>query len=566
MSRSEPHAPATAPSPLIGAAGHSVLWLLAFAPALACAALVAQHAVDVPLGADWARADLLERGQAASGSPDLRGALSRLVALANLHGLGNDLRLEMALAWALVLATALCVHGLLRRTFGAGGALYGITFLANLLLFSPLQWENFLWADRALCFLPTAALSAGLLALGSRRSSPPGFAAWALLAAGVLGLWPAVGGVEGTAGMASGGAFEVLRFCTTMLGSGFSRTTLVAPGELAPGLGMTLAVLFVAVAVWPATRWREAAFRARRLPWAIFGSYALLLALVAALGRGAGGPAEPLLPRYTSVSLYLCLATLPLAVLALEELRGRVAAARPRLHAALEWAPAFGAGVLLVTAGLGWLVGVQGMAEWKSARLQARTSLVFLERFAPRHPERLGASPQELRRAVGIFDAHGYLDAYRARGDGIEPYANGEPLPDDAGRVDSAWFDGGRVVLDGFAWLPGPGRRADGVLFTARDGDGSRRVIALAELMGLLLPPIPEHDHIYNDARIPGIDELAAWDAEIPAAALPRAAHVLVEAFAVDSDAMRVHRLASSVVVRSTQAGLRAELRSDGAP
>ena len=550
---------------MIGAFGHGVLWLLAFAPALACALLVAQYAVDVPLGGDWARADLLERGQAASGGLDLRGAIPRLLALANLRFFGNDLRLEMALAWALVLATAFCVHGLLRRTLGSGGALYGVTFLANLLLFSPLQWENLLWADRALFFLPTAALCAGLLVLGSRGSSSRGVAACAFLAALVTGLWLAVGRVGGAAGMAAAEPLELLRFCFTLLGSAFSRTTLVPPRELAPGLGMALAVLFVAVAAWPLARWRDGTVCRQRLPWLVFGGYALLLALAAAWVAGANGPGAPLLPRYTSVSLYLCLATLPLAVLALEALRARVASSRPWLHGALEWAPAFAAGVLLVAVGLGWLVGVQGMAEWKSARLQARTSLVFLDRFEPRHPERLGVSPQALRRAVAILDAHGHLDASRARGDGIEPYSTGEALPVEAGRVESAWFDEGRVVLGGFAWLPGPGRRADGVLFTARLTEGPRRVIAVAELTGLLLPPIPEHDHIYNDARIPGIDERTAWNAEIPADALPRARQVALEAFAVDSEAMRLHRLAGSVVVRLAQDGWRAELRSDGA-
>jgi hypothetical protein len=551
---------------VIGAAGRRVLWLLAFAPALACAILVAQHAVDVPLGADWARADLLERGHAASAGPGLRGALPRLLASANLRFFGNDLRLEMALAWVLVLATTLCVHGLLRRSLGNGGALYGVTFLANLLLFSPLQWENLLWADRSLFYLPTAALCAGLLVIGSRGSPPRGVAAYALLAALVAGLWLAVGRVGGTSGMPAGGPLEMLRYCLALLGSAFSRTTLVPPRELAPGLGMVLALLFVAVASWPAARWRDGTFRRQRLPWLIFGGYALVLALAAAWGAGGNGARPALLPRYSSVSLYLCLAALPLAALALEALRERVAASRPWLHGALEWAPAFCAGVLLVVVGLGWLVGVHGMAEWKSARLQARTSLVFLDRFEPRHPERLGVPPQELRRAVGILDAHGYLAASKARGDGIEPYSTGEALPVEAGRVESAWFDDGRVVLDGFAWLPEPGRRADGVLFTARLAQGPRRVLALAELTGLLLPPIPEHDHIYNDARIPGVDERTAWGAEIPAEVLPGAPRMVVEAFAVDSEAMRLHRLSGSVVVRAGDGGRRAELRRDGAP
>jgi hypothetical protein len=551
---------------VIGAVGRSVLWLLAFAPALACALLVAHYAVDVPLGGDWARAGLLEPGQAARGAPDLHGALPRLLAWANLRFFGNDLRLEMALAWALVLATALCVHGLLRRSLGSGGALYGVTFLANLLLFSPLQWENLLWADRSLFFLPTAALCTGLLVLGARGSAPRGVAACALLAAGVVGLWLGVGRAGGTGGMPAGGPLEALRFYFTLLGSAFSRTALIPPRELAPGLGLGLAVLFVALAAWPAARRRDSTFRRQRRPWLIFGGYALVLALAAVWVVGTNDPGAPLLPRYTSVSLYLCVATLPLAILALEQQRARIAASRPRLHAALEWAPAFGAGALLVAVGLGWLVGVQGMAEWKSARLQARTSLVFLDRFEPRHAERLGVSPRALRRAVATLDDHGYLAAFRARGEGIEPYSLGEALPALAGRVESAWFDEGSVVLSGFAWLPGPGRRADGVLFTTRIAEEPRRVLAVAELRGLLLPPIPEHDHIYNDARIPGIDERTAWQAEIPAEALPRAPGVALEAFAVDSEAMRLHRLAGSIAVRLAEDGWRAELRSDGAP
>jgi hypothetical protein len=329
---------------------------------------------------------------------------------------------------------------------------------------------------------------------------------------------------------------------------------------------MALVVLFVAVSAWPLACWRDGALRRQRLPWVIFGGYALLLALAAARGAGANGPGAPLLPRYTSVSLYLCVTTLPLAALALQALRDRVAAARPGLHDALEWAPAFGAGVLLVAAGLGWLVGAQGMAEWKSARLQARTSLLFLDRFEPQSTERLGVSQQELRRAVGLLDAHGFGNEFETHADGIEPYSVGRPLPVEAGRVESAWFDEGRVVLDGFAWLPGPQRRADGVLFTARLAEGPRRVVSVAELSGMLLPPIPEHDHIYNDARIPGVDERTAWAAEIPAETLPRAPQVAVEAFAVDSEAMLVHRLAGSVVVRPGADGWRAELRSDGAP
>lgn len=482
--------------------------MLAFAPALACASLVARHATGVPVAPDGD-------------------------ALASTHGFAGDPRLGAALAYALVLATALCVHGLLRASLGAGvGALYGTTFLANLLVFSPIQWENLLWAARAGFFLPAAALSAGLLVLASCRAGWPKPLAWALLASAASGAaWLTTGGeLSARAALEQPGA--VLRFCATILGSPFSRTTLAPPRDLAPALGVLVVALFAAGAAYGLGRRRDVDLRSRVLPWVVLGGYGLGSCVLTALGsHGIAEPDAALLSAHTSLSLVVCLAALPLGVLAAADVRRNVPASRGRLRAALEWAPAVGAGVLLAAAGLGWLVGIQAMGEWKSARLQLRTSLVFLE-----------------------------------RGEGFEPYALGDPLTTEAGRVEAAWAGGDRLILRGYAWLPEPDRRADGVLLTARSGDGPQRVIALAELRGMLLPAIPEHDHIYNDVWIPRVEDRAAWDASVPGEALPRAPRVRVEAFAVDSEAMRLRRLPGPVVVHRARDGLRVELGSDDAP
>lgn len=573
--------------------------LLAFAPALACAVLIAQHAVDVPVGGDWTRADVL----AGNAGLDPRSAAPQLVARINLNAFGNDLRLEMALAWVLALATALCVHGLLRATLGTRpGRLYGSTFLANLLLFSPLQWENLLWADRALSLLPSAALCASLFAV---RSGPPGafrFATCAFLASiatltapHALPLWAAIfialaapgeGASPGRrraflagwtllalaalalhgAGNGLAGGTATLRSSATMLGGAFSRTTLIAPRELAPWAGALLTGLFALCAAWPLAAWRDAAAREKRLPWVLLGGYALLLAVASPSLLGATRPEDALLPRHSGVSLSLCVATIPLGILALDELRRRLAASRPRLTDALDWAPAFVAGILLVAAGLGWLVGGEGMAEWKSARLQARTALVFLDRFEPRHVVRFGASLPEVRRAADILERHGALEPHRASGDGIGPYTVGAALAVDSGRVERVTTTDTRLALKGFAWLPGPDRRADGVLVTARVGDGPRRAVALAELEGLVLPPIPEHDYVYNDARIPGIDERATWAVGVAGTSLPAAPLVVLEAFAVDSEVLGLHRIGDPIPVRVTPDGMRATTPGGDAP
>lgn len=562
--------------------------LLAFAPAAACALLIARHAVDVPVAGDWARADVLAGNAALAPT----SAVPQLVAKINLNAFGNDLRLEMALAWALLLATALCVHGLLRATLGTRPArLYGSTFLANLLLFSPLQWENLLWADQALSLVPGAALCASLLLL---RSGSPGalrFAACAIItsvaslsAPSALALWPVLliapvvprGGApsRGTRafiagwtllalaalglhvlGGGLGGGTATPRSAATLLGAAFSRTTLIQPRLLAPWAGAALALLFALCAAWPAAAWRSAATRERRLPWVLLGGYALLLAVASPTLLGTTGPDDALLPRHSGASLALCVATIPLAILALDELRDRLAARRPRCADVLEWAPAFGAGILLVAAGLGWLVGTAGMAEWKSARLQARTALVFLDRFEPQHSERFGAPLAEVRRAADTLERFGALRPRGASGDGLGPYRVGTPLAAEWGRIKRATPTSSHLALAGYAWLPGPNRRSDGVLITARVGDGPRRAVALAELQALVLPPIGEHDYIYNDARIPGIDERATWAASLPAASLPAGPHVVLEVFAVDSEAFVLHRIGEPIPVHATPGG-----------
>ncbi len=538
------------------------LFLLAFTPALAGAFLVAENAVDVPLAEDWARAGLLEPGLAGS---DFALApippIPRLAARANARWFGGDLTLDMAFAFGLVLLAAFCVHGLLRRTFpDDAGALYANTFVANLLLFSPIQWESFLWSARAWSFLPFAALCAGLLALGSRWPNGWKVATGALLAAVTAATVPL------SAFFAASGERAGLTSLPSLLGSPFARTSLLPAEDLAPAMGVLVAAFFVAGAAYCGALGRDSNLRRRAVPWLIVGGFsfaacALTLWVVA-------GAEDTLLSRHATLSLYVCLAALPLLALGVAHLRGRTLESRPALCAVFEWAPAFGLGILVVAIGLGWLVGLRGMQEWKSARLQARTSLVFLERFAPVHRVRLGgtATLDALRRAARVLDRHGQLRPALAGDEGFGPFALDGSLAAQWGDIESAWTSGAGLDLGGFAWFADSGRCADGVLVTARIGEEPRRVIAVAELQALLFPPIPDHDHIYNHARIPRVDERAAWRVRVPLQTLPQAPEVRIEAFAADSEALQLHRLTHEVVLRRTPAGPSAELAGSEAP
>jgi hypothetical protein len=170
-----------APVP-IRSAGRALRLAAAFSPAAVTGWLAWRHAVNVPVWDDWLRAPLAAAwhdgtfglGDLYAPHIDHRIVLPRLMMLANLALTGGDLRFEMGVTFAVALAGAAALCARLHRTLPAGAA--AATFVANLFLFSPLQWENFLWAIQTAFVIPLACLSLALLALASPLSPHARFA------------------------------------------------------------------------------------------------------------------------------------------------------------------------------------------------------------------------------------------------------------------------------------------------------------------------------------------------------------------------------------------------------
>ena len=187
------------------------------------------------------------------------------------------------------------------------------------------------------------------------------------------------------------------------------------------------------------------------------------------------------------------------------------------------------------------------MREWKSARLQARTSILFLDHFEPRYWGRIHGVPEVGRRLLRQLDAAGFLRPRLLEQPTLDAFERGAPLPEDAAAVGKLAARGKRLEVNGHAWLPDAGRRADGVLLA--EGD---RVLALAEGKGAPRLPIAEADHIFNAVRIPGIAEWSPWRAELVADAVPGLASgrsVTLDLYAVDAEHMRVHPLPTRIRV-----------------
>jgi len=585
--------------------------LVAFSPLAASGLLVAHHAVEVPVWDDLERATLLDawkRGTfdwASLHSPEIEHGLAvpRLITLVNAQWFGGTLALEQAVTFGLVALTALAVHALLRRSFAERpAALWGLTFLANLLLFSPLHWETFLWAARIglvvpplalvlslrvlrarwhpaarlgacalLCLAATWSFSHGLALWGvifaylllergfaSPRARALFLAAWALVSLAILvPQWTAHGHPDRTdrgrgsleeraadPGLAAppDRVFRAALLAAEILGASLARTAATAPLRVAPFAGIALGATFLLLALYAAAHFREAELWNRWLPWLALGGFAVTACLVEALPRSAlDDGISSLTPHDLGMPAYLVLATSVLAALLVEDLSRR----RPAWAGALAPLPALALGALVGFHLLQWPLGVEGMREWKSARLQARTSILFLDHFEPQYWGRIHGAPEVGRRLLRQLDAAGFLRPRLLEQPTLDAFRRGAPLPENAAAVAKLEARGKRLEVNGHAWLPHAGRRADGVLIAE-----GNRVLALAEGKGVPRLPVAEADHIFNAVRIPGVAEWSPWRAELFADAVPGLApgrSVTLDLYAVDAGHMRVHPLPTRI-------------------
>ena len=587
---------------------------LAFFPALVCAALVHAYAVDIPIWDDLERAKLLS--SYAEGDLDLsyiysphiehRIVMTRLITLLGAALGHRGVLFDLGAIFAIVFATAVAVHALLRRTFPERpGLVVGLTLGANLLLFSPLQWETFLWAIQTSFVLPQLCLVVALLVLTSQLATPVRFAgaflcalvashsyshglllwgavpafellrargepghrrtrfvgAWLVATVVVLVPYFTIGGFrnlsdhgyvevgEPPPGLDLGGLPARVRKAATFfvyeLGSPLARTGRTPSDETAPWwAGLQLALLAAVVLLWLA-RWRNQELRDRALPWLTLGGFAVVACTAPAISRTALNKAAfGLVPHYVTVSLWLPLALGVLISLFVSEERRR-----KRL------APyaAFAAGLVLFVLLLQWPVGVTGMRAWKTGRLQARAALLFLPHFEPEYVRRLDGDLETLRRLAGQLDRAGYLHPSMLPDTRLSHFAESE-RPADGARIERARL-GDRLVASGFAWLHEHNRPADAVLVTVNDPNGERVVVDVAEVRGFPPVSIPEADHIFNEVKIPTVADFSRWRSRIPLEALPDRERLDVELWALDAEDLSVQPLAQRLVVVRDGAG-----------
>lgn len=543
------HPPGPA-APLAGAKWRSSLaaWLpllIAFLPAGWLCGLVVKYWVNIPYSDEWTtslgvplakwREGTLQPGDLWAQHTESRPVFPRLAALALVGRAGEwDVRGGMVIGLLAAAGISLLLYSLLgrgARTPGPWGR--GATLAAmNVLLFSPVGWEIWLWGEGAMVLLPLLCL---LAALRVNLSQTFGLRTRALINAALafvgtftfssgLLLWPLAwplpcsgerGGKKAPAAIYGLAAAASLAFYFHGFQSSDPQAfpyALTHPGEAMlylltwcsvpllpmkpPGLahaalGGMLILAWAALAgrLWVDSR-NDAGARRAGYPWIMLGLWTLGLGALAALGRTQGGLEFALSSRYAVSAVHL-----PVAILGMGFVRWRFSTSLPRP----EESPAFAslrqgrrdavvAGLVLSTQLAGWLHiracghAVMDMRDMREARELARDALRFID-LAPENFQLRAVFPNPgLPEAFHRLHAAGLVRVRLAAAEPLSTAVAAAPSAADQGASGS--FDacapviGEQLAVSGWASDPAaePGQRsAPFVLFTFMQLDASGR-------------------------------------------------------------------------------------------
>jgi hypothetical protein len=569
--------------------------LLWFVPLAGALWFIARFGVDVPYwdelttdisqflvravthqGISWA--DLVAQHN------ESRKVFPRLLFLAVAHWAHWDQRWEMAASAVTVFVAATGILWISLRTIRNQNAALLAALLANFLLFTPVQWVNFLWGIQWVVFAPTAALVlivavlssdlniwlataiSAALATVATYSYANGMLVW-VLAIPMLWLYPSRSKKAALAVWLALVAIEIgyyfhgyqkptkhpsflvmlhepaaaIQFVLGFLGNG-----LRPNGDLMSNiaLGTSALALWAAVVcglVLARRRGQDlhgaqsSVLLRRSMPWILLGVYTIASAVIAMAGRLGFGVIWGIELRYTTFAAPLWTSLVPLCMLLYqawwpEPERGASTAKAVRgLICAL-------AICIVATAVYGVVRTWEGMEEFSSERRAARV----LAQFSTTVPEDSDVTSnllfpsytQTMERLAELGRA-GLLHA------GVVSSTRLIDLPGGEGSMRGGAFEelhrvGDQIVVRGWAFDPDRREPADAILLTAPDAAGNDRVFAIVTDDRQFRPDVAEAEH-HNELLRTG------WSKTFSASRLPPGA--VVSAWAYDSEKMRAYRL-----------------------
>jgi hypothetical protein len=574
----------------------ALLLLAATAPSLTIIYLVARYGVDIQFADEWTYAPLLLAAHNHTLSlADLfaqhnehRLVFPKLLMIGLARMTAGNVRAEMFFSIALTIGSAFNVGWMLRRSFAREPAkLVFLIVLANLLLFSPVQAENWVWGLQFCLFLVMFLLTTGVCLATSNLALSTKFVACfaiAFIATFSFGngalLWAvtfpiALFATEKPnstrnlrwlfAWMAGAACtitlyffhyvkpaphpplaasrhlldyyFYVAGFLGANLGARLGRQESMAVPVL---LGTVLSgIYFLALIGVRSSRklliWREAA------PWLAFAAFVIASSAIAAIARIGFGVTQALDSRYTTISVLFSVALIALVAIGDRELRATFAGRTPLLDWVSRAEGAFLA-LFAITFFTSASWGIEQIRTTQRMRLWGKGALHFGTVLNDQliYQTYLGGWGPNVLKFAKLENSIGYLHPSLRESAVITDFPSPVVPPPQVGFIDTLIPSKTMCVAQGWAVLPRSSRVADCVVVAAQSKNVPRFAFAVNDQTADrpdVIKLINRHDALRS-----------GWRTQFDRSSIPPGDYQIT-AWAVDANSGLLYQLAGEMVL-----------------
>jgi hypothetical protein len=587
---------------------HAILVTLAILPICFFGFLLIKYSVNVPYWDQWDTPGLafeqLSKGTLSfkdlfAQHNESRKFFPRIIFIGLAFLTHWDVRYEMLLTFLAACLVSLNIYRLSCVTLNKSlASRLGLFFVANVLIFSLSQWENWFWGIQLVVFMPILCITTCLvialsqqkmwmkfllccgLAIISSFSYANGMLCWlAFLPALVFSpawknfkrklhlllLWFSAFILTVSAyfynyqkppahpslAAATVQPQQALIYFASFLGSPLAGGNL----KIAATVGLLLLGWTIAVCtylLWRMIRDRTLTPLYSVASWLIIAGYSIISGLVTTVGRVGFGIEQSLAPRYTTFSLYLSVAVLYLTAIALQDCRTRFQhsiAINPsktdsddfNFQVTLQSLLSSFIAVILVLHLLSSLNTIQVIQNLQRDRLYAKTCLIFVK-FVDNEciKSHLHPVPRYVRQRARAMENMGFLEPDVARRPRIQS--------DQATQQQTyGWIDRfdqiapEQYVTSGWAILPDKVKPADSVLLTYKDAEGKDIFFGLSSVRNTRadVAQLLKQEAYKN----------SGWEATVSTRKLPKG-QVEIQAWAFDTTTAKAFPLNGSYTIQ----------------
>ncbi len=568
----------------------TLLFCAFFLPASYLVFLIQRYGVDIPFLEQWNVAVFFEQLSQGSLAPaDLFAQQNEYrqffphVLIVVLGWLTNwNVKYELFIIFLFACIISLSIYRL------GGLTLHGVSrvrrvavfFLSNLLIFSPMQYENWLYGIQIVYLMPIACIVVGVLvaytgasakvkflicaclSVISSFSAPNGLLSWVVLLPPLLLTAPRPDATERkwlvigwTTCMALSVAvyfygyqappshptstetfqhpLRMVLYFFSFLGTPLWAGTL----WVTAGAGVLLTFVYGLVCFWLWKNRSDRALIVRSAGWLMLGAFSLLTGVLVTYGRSGFGLRESETARYIAFSLYLAVAVAHLAPLI--SFRSKDQADRLPFGKLASRLAVVGLMLALAAQARLYPIGTLAMMSKWIEHKHEKACLLFVNVLHGDCLSERALSPDILKHRANALNKMGYLRPGLMTGDSLQDI---EGVQGEAGAFEELVDEGdGSFSAVGWARLPGSETPADAVLLASEKSDGDPVVFRLSEA------------NAWKDYSVMRLKELVSpdlrWRARFSTADLP-GDPLTITAWSFDAETGKAYRLGRPRLIR----------------